>query len=77
MTVDPFLAAVYWAQVQGATNDGSNSTVTSYYYPCNSTLPDLNFVVGGANTTVPGSYFTVICPSTVHHVSFIPISFIH
>lgn len=57
MAVDPSLAAVYWAQVPGATNRSSNDTVTSYFYPCNSTLPDLTFVVGGTNTTIPGLYF--------------------
>ena len=55
MTIDPEIAAAYWAQVPGAKDNSGNGT--NYVHPCNSTLPDFNFVVGGNKTIIPGPYF--------------------
>ncbi|KAG9542925.1 aspartyl protease, partial [Aureobasidium melanogenum] len=43
----------YWAQVTGS---GYDSNQGGYTFPCSSSLPDFNVVVGGNKFTVPGSY---------------------
>ncbi|KAG2170207.1 MAG: CBS-domain-containing protein [Aureobasidium pullulans] len=43
----------YWAQVTGS---GYDKNQGGYTFPCSSTLPDFNLVVGGNKFTVPGSY---------------------
>jgi len=47
------VVSAYYAQVGGATNDQSAG---GYTIPCDATLPDVSFNIGGYNAVVPGSY---------------------
>lgn len=47
------VVAAYWAQVSGSQASGGN-----YYWPCDTTLPDLHLTFqGGATVTLHGRYF--------------------
>lgn len=56
LSLSSAVASAYFAQVNGATNNGG-----SYTYPCSSTLPDLDFMfststAGPSTVSVPGKY---------------------
>jgi aspergillopepsin I len=50
--VPPEIAALYWADVVGATLNSSGY----YFYRCGTKLPSFTFGVGDSSYVIPGSY---------------------
>lgn len=53
LTLPDAVVQSYFANIPGAHYDAS---WTTYLFPCNATLPDLNIIISGQSLTVPASY---------------------